>query len=142
MKIKNIILATQDEANLVLDSLSKVVHNCGYATVEDLYMLVDISSDHTLHKYGWKDVASVSVTLVEGQGYSLNLPEPELLDELTNMTEAVARETGLSISTCDELFKKGWQFVQSASRPARWESPAYNLPASAFTPIKGDLGGQ
>ncbi len=71
-----IILATRAEAEEVIQRLFDLVSQYQQATVSDLLELVDITGNHTDHKWGWTDLAGAGVTKVRN-GYLLDLPRPE-----------------------------------------------------------------
>lgn len=80
MKIGTIILEHEPAAEEVLDVLKRIVRLQQFCTVADLYTLVKLPSNYVDNRYGWKDLSSANVVHDEGEGYSLNLPRPELLD--------------------------------------------------------------
>lgn len=72
-----IVLATRQEADDVIDRLFDLVSRYGAATVADLYELVGVRAHHTDHKWGWTDVRGVgSIKVREGFLISLHSPEP------------------------------------------------------------------
>lgn len=67
------------EAEEVLSQLVDLTEDYGEATVGDLYDLAGITGDFTDRDYGWKNLASASVSRVR-EGYVLNLPKPVVLN--------------------------------------------------------------
>lgn len=66
---------TRGEAEEVLSQLVDLTVDYNEATVGDLYDLAGISGTYTDRDYGWKNLASASVSRVR-EGYILNLPRP------------------------------------------------------------------
>lgn len=73
-----IVLQTRADAELVLDSLRELIDQYGNAKVVDLYSAVNISSDFTDQKYGWKSLSRAGIIQIR-EGYLLDLPKPEVL---------------------------------------------------------------
>lgn len=73
-----IVLASRQEAEDVIERLFDLVGQYGSATVSDLYELVGLQSTHTDNKWGWEDMRGAGVTRVRN-GFLLDLPEPEPL---------------------------------------------------------------
>lgn len=74
-----IVIDDRVEAEEVIDQLHELVSRYDSATVADLYELVGLTSTHTDHRWGWKDLHGSGVSRVRG-GFLLDLPEPEPLD--------------------------------------------------------------
>lgn len=77
--IEDILLATRVEADTVLDRLYDLLAKYEMVSVSDLYQLINWSSNHIDHKWGWTDLQGTSVHRVR-DGYVLNLPKPQPLD--------------------------------------------------------------
>lgn len=75
-----IVLSSRTDAEEVIDRLFDLVGRYDSATVADLYELVGLSSSHTDHKWGWRNLRGAGVSRVR-DGYLLDLPEPEPLDQ-------------------------------------------------------------
>lgn len=73
-----IILATRQEADEVLDRMYDLLDRFEEVTVADLLGMVDISSKYTDDKWGWTDLQGSGVTRLR-DGYLLDLPKPEPL---------------------------------------------------------------
>ena len=73
-----IVLQSRADAELVIDSLRALIEQYGNATVQNLYSLVNVSSDFTDIKYGWTNLARAGVVQIR-EGYLLDLPRPEVL---------------------------------------------------------------
>lgn len=73
-----IVLASRQEAEDVIDSMFNIVSRYDSATVSDLYELVGLQSTHTDQKWGWVDLRGAGVSRVRN-GYLLDVPEPEPL---------------------------------------------------------------
>lgn len=76
---REIVLATEFEANEVIDRLYDIISQYKCASVADLYELVDAKSDYTDVKYGWYELRNPKAIRVR-EGYLLHLPKPILLD--------------------------------------------------------------
>jgi len=74
-----IIIASRQEAEEVIDRLFDLISKYESATVADLYELTGLESSHTDHTWGWTDLRGAAVGRVRGGGYLLDLPEPEFL---------------------------------------------------------------
>lgn len=72
-----IVLSTRAEAEEVLERLWDLVGKYDSASVADLYELVGEKSTHMDHRWGWDNLQGSSVTRLRGQGYLLDLPDPE-----------------------------------------------------------------
>lgn len=72
----DIIIATRDEADLVLETLIEITQSYDVASLADLYELVGLPSSHTDNKWGWTHLGSASVRQVR-DGYLLDLPTME-----------------------------------------------------------------
>lgn len=77
--IEDILLATRVEADTVLERMYDLLAKYEMASVSDLYQLINWSSNHIDHKWGWTDLQGASVHRVR-DGYVLNLPKPQPLD--------------------------------------------------------------
>lgn len=74
-----IVLASRNEAEAVLEQLFELVSKYGSVNVADLYASVGLASTHVDNKWGWTDLRGAGVTKVRGGGYLLDLPEPHPL---------------------------------------------------------------
>lgn len=74
----DIILATRAEADEVIERMFDLINQYEQVTVADLLELVDISSNHVDHKWGWNNLTGASVAKTR-DGYLLDLPRPESL---------------------------------------------------------------
>lgn len=75
-----IVLQSRTEAEDVIDRLFEVIGRYESVTVADLYELVGLNAAHTDHKWGWTNLRGAGVSRVR-EGYLLDLPEPEPLDQ-------------------------------------------------------------
>lgn len=75
-----IVIASRQEAEEVLDRMFDLLSQYESVTVADLYELTGIQSSHTDHKWGWTELRGASVGRVRGGGYLLDLPDPEPLN--------------------------------------------------------------
>lgn len=71
-----IVLATRQEADEVLERLYDLVNKYEVATVSDLYELVGVTGQYTDDKWGWTDLRGSTVSRISG-GYLLDLPRTE-----------------------------------------------------------------
>ena len=71
-----IVLQSRAEAEEVIERLFDLLSRYD----SDLYELTGIASTHTDQKWGWTELRGSGVTRVRN-GYLLNLPEPESLDQ-------------------------------------------------------------
>lgn len=73
-----IIIASREEAELVLERLIDIVDQYDHASLADLYDLVGLASGHVDNKWGWSYLSNARVTQVR-EGYLLELPPMEAL---------------------------------------------------------------
>ena len=78
--IDNIVLATREEADIVLTRLEDYMVDYGQVTVGYLLELLDESGPYTAEYYGWRNLDRASVRRVRN-GYSLDLPRPVRLEK-------------------------------------------------------------
>jgi hypothetical protein len=76
----DIVINTRQEAEEVLERLYDALNKYESVSVADLYELTGLKSDHTDHKWGWRNLHGANVGRVRGGGYLLDLPEPEFLE--------------------------------------------------------------
>lgn len=74
----DIILASRDEAELVLERLNDIIDTYQVACVGDLHDLLGLASSHVDQKWGWTFVGDASVKQVR-EGYLIDLPPAEPL---------------------------------------------------------------
>ena len=75
-EVSDIILASKEEAELVLERLNDIVDQYNVASVADLHDLVGLPTVHTDNKRGWMSLAYSSVKQVR-QGFLIDLPPAE-----------------------------------------------------------------
>lgn len=75
-----IVIASRQEAEEVLDRMYDVLSRYGTVPVADLYELTGIQSSHTDHKWGWTSLRGAKVARLRSGGYLLDLPNPEPLE--------------------------------------------------------------
>jgi hypothetical protein len=76
---QDLIIPTLQEANEVIDRLFDILSRDGEVTVAHLYELTGIRSEHTDYKFGWTSLRGARALGLRGQGFLLDLPEPETL---------------------------------------------------------------
>ena len=74
-----IVLPDRAQADEVIERLSDIVSEYGFASVSDLYDLVGIQGSYTDDKWGWDDLRSSGVSNVR-EGWLLNLPRTKAMD--------------------------------------------------------------
>lgn len=72
------ILASRDDAKMVLSQLLEQVDDYGWASLADFFDLVGIDSNFTDNNYGWTNLDFAKFVVVRG-GYALRLPRLEPL---------------------------------------------------------------
>ena len=75
-----IILATRQEADMVIERLGDLIEKYGTASVADLYELVGVSGNYTDDKWGWTTIRGANPIRTRS-GYLLDLPQPEPLND-------------------------------------------------------------
>lgn len=70
-----IVLASRDEADRILDSLADLISQYDVATVADLYDLAGVTSSYTDAEWGWYSIGGASPRRIR-EGYILDLPRP------------------------------------------------------------------
>lgn len=73
-----VIIATRQEAERVLDCMVEVVDQYGAASLADLYSLCDLPSSPIDNKWGWDNLQFAEVKQVR-DGWLINLTRPEPL---------------------------------------------------------------
>lgn len=68
-----IVLASKEDADRVLDTLQAQLERFGSVTISDLYEAVGLPAVSTHYNYGWKNLAGAGIGIVSG-GYLLKLP--------------------------------------------------------------------
>lgn len=76
----DIVIASREEANDVLDNLTNIIERYQFVSIRDLYELVGEPFHHTDEKWGWSNLRDASVRRVSN-GYLLALPRPEAIDD-------------------------------------------------------------
>lgn len=74
-----IIIPTRAEADETLEQLFDLISKYKSASVADLYAMIGVTSQYTDDRWGWYDLRGSGVTRTR-QGYLLDLPKPEPLD--------------------------------------------------------------
>lgn len=70
------ILASRDEADLVLERLNDIIDNYDVASVADLNDLLGMPTTYTDNKYGWVYLGDTQIRQIR-EGYLLDLPPAE-----------------------------------------------------------------
>jgi hypothetical protein len=73
--IEDLLFPSRVEAEAVLERMFDVLEKYQAVTVADLYAMIEWSSNHIDHKWGWEDLHNASVQRVR-DGYVLNLSRP------------------------------------------------------------------
>lgn len=76
---ENIVVATRAEAEEILTRLDEAIEAYTMVSIADLYDLINMPSDYTDQKYGWKNLRSAEALRVAG-GYWLKFPKAIPLD--------------------------------------------------------------
>lgn len=72
----DLVLASREEAGLVLERLIDIVDKYGVASLADLYDLTGLPSSHIDNKWGWTYLNNTEIRQVR-DGYLLDLPPTE-----------------------------------------------------------------
>lgn len=73
-----LIFASRDEADTVLDTMLNIVDQYEMVSVADLHELAGLPANHTDNKWGWVSLRGTSVRQIRG-GYIIDLPPVEPL---------------------------------------------------------------
>lgn len=73
---EDLILATREEADNVLERLTDILDKYGVASLADLYELTGLPSAHIHNKWGWTFLNNAEIRQVR-EGYLLDLPPVE-----------------------------------------------------------------
>jgi len=73
-----IIIASREEAELVLERMVDIIDNYQVASLADLYELLGLPTAHTDNKWGWSNLNSASIRQIR-DGYLIDLPTMEPL---------------------------------------------------------------
>lgn len=79
----NIAVASQRDADLVLNAMRALIDGQGVCTVSDLYNLVGITSHFADEHWGWKDLREANPIHSVSGDYILDLPKPEYIDRFS-----------------------------------------------------------
>lgn len=74
--VDDIIVASKQDADTVVERLIDIVDVYEVASVADLFELLGLSSSHVDHKWGWTHLANIEVRQVR-EGYKISLPPIE-----------------------------------------------------------------
>jgi hypothetical protein len=74
-----LVIASAQDANEVLDRMFDILSRYGEVTVAHLYELTGIQSSHTDMKWGWTSLRGARAMRLAQGGYLLDLPRPEEL---------------------------------------------------------------
>jgi hypothetical protein len=78
---RELVIQNRVEAHDVLDQMFELLSRHSVVYVHDLYSLTGIQATHTDYKWGWTQLRGARVVpLRGGNGYLLDLPEPEQLN--------------------------------------------------------------
>lgn len=77
-EINDVVLATREEAELVLERLNDILETYQVVALADLYVLLGLETSHIDNKWGWTYLNNAQVRQIR-QGYLLELP---LLEEI------------------------------------------------------------
>lgn len=73
-----LIFASRDEADMVLDTMMNIVDQYEMVSVADLHELAGLPANHTDNKWGWLSLRGTSVRQIRG-GFIIDLPPVEPL---------------------------------------------------------------
>lgn len=77
-----IVIASRPEADEVISMMFTILDKYGSVSVADLYELTGIQASHTDVRYGWTALPGAKpIRLKSGQGYLLDLPDPQPLGQ-------------------------------------------------------------
>ena len=76
----DIVLASKNDAENVLDALVESTMQYGIATVSDFYELVGMPTSYTDYRWGWYELSKAHVDRVR-DGYVISLPKPRMIDD-------------------------------------------------------------
>jgi len=81
LSVVNVILASEEDANVVRDALRKLLNLYEVVTVADYLELVGSSSSTFAdQKVGWTELGDIPIARTKDAGFVLDLPEPKTLD--------------------------------------------------------------
>jgi hypothetical protein len=74
--VDQIIVRTKEEADRVVDAMSKLLKRHGVLYVSDLKVMVGLDASYIDEKWGWTTLDSMNISEVN-DGFSINLPSIE-----------------------------------------------------------------
>lgn len=77
--VGDIIIASRDEAEIVLERLGDLIDQFDFASIADLYELLGLPHTYIDNKWGWDDIKDSDVRQVR-EGYLIMLPAAEQID--------------------------------------------------------------
>lgn len=76
---EEVVVATRDEADAVLQRLDELIDMYGIVSIADLYDLVGVQGRYTDNKYGWTNVRNAEAVRVR-DGYEIRMPKVGPID--------------------------------------------------------------
>lgn len=77
-EINDVVIATKEEADLVIERLADILDKYELVSLADLYDLLGLQTSHIDNKWGWTYLGNIQVRQIR-QGYLLELPPLEEL---------------------------------------------------------------
>lgn len=74
----NVVLASEEDAKAVRETLLKLLANYEVVTQGDLWNLVGRDTTYSDEKVGWTELKDLQIKPVE-EGFALELPDPQLV---------------------------------------------------------------
>lgn len=78
--IKDIIVESREDGDLVIEELDAMIDRIGHCTVGDFYSLVGESTRSTDEEWGWTDLSGARVTKIATDEYLVSMPRPRPVD--------------------------------------------------------------
>lgn len=76
---RSVVLRERRDAMQVVDELRERIHRYGYASIADLFDLIDVTSNYTDNNWGWTDERDIDYRRV-ANGYLIDVREAEHID--------------------------------------------------------------
>jgi hypothetical protein len=78
--VRDYILETREDADLVLEELDAVIDSVGHCTVGDFYSTMGDTPNQTDEEWGWTSLSAARVTKVASNEFLISMPRPRPIE--------------------------------------------------------------
>lgn len=76
---RNVIISYREDAEIIVDTLKQRIRDYDFATIADLFQLIDADSEFTDNNWGWDDERDIGIRRVSS-GYLIDVAEARYLN--------------------------------------------------------------